>query len=97
MFNRTDHELPRTNNSVEGCHRSFQGQLSACRPVFWKFLSVLQKEENMIHISIVQHLEGRPAPPPRQRYLDSSGRILRTLDDYPNRQRLQYLGQLLII
>ena len=28
---------------------------------------------------------------PRQHYLDSSGRILRILNDYPNRQRLQYL------
>ena len=25
MFNRTDDELPRTNNSVEGCHWTFQG------------------------------------------------------------------------
>ena len=91
IFNRTDDELPRANNSVEGWHRSFQGHVSACHPVFWKFLSVLQKEESMIRISIVQHLAGHPAPPPRQRYLDSSRRILRILDDYPNRQRLQYL------
>ena len=55
MFNRTDVELPRTNNSVEGVHRSFQGHVSACHPVFWKFLSGLQKKENMIRISIVQH------------------------------------------
>ena len=53
MFNRTDDELPRTNNSVEGWHRNFQGHVSACHPVFWKFLFVIQKEENMIRISIV--------------------------------------------
>ena len=64
---------------------------SACHPVFWKFLSLLQKEENMIRISIVQHLVGHPAPPPWQRYLDSSRRILRILGDYPNRQTLQDL------
>ena len=91
IFNRTDDELPRANNSVEGWHRSFQGHVSACRPVFWKFLSVLQKEENMICILIVQHLARHPAPPPRQRYFDSSRRILRILDDYPNRQTLQFL------
>ena len=28
-IHRTDQELPRTNNSVEGWHRSFQGHLSA--------------------------------------------------------------------
>ena len=38
MFHRTDDELPRTNNSVEGWHRSFQCSLSACHPTFWKFL-----------------------------------------------------------
>ena len=31
------------------------------------------------------------SPPPRQRYLDSSRRILRILDDYPNRKSLQFL------
>ena len=29
MFHRTDSELPRTNNSVEGWHRSFQVHLSS--------------------------------------------------------------------
>ena len=52
MFNRTANELPRSNNGVEGWHRSFQGHVSAFHPVFWKFLFVLQKEENTIHISI---------------------------------------------
>ena len=41
MFNRTDDELPHTNNSVEGWYRSFQGHVSACHPVFCKFLFVL--------------------------------------------------------
>ena len=39
-------------------------------------------EENLIRISIVQHRVGHRAPQPR---------ILRILDDYPNRQRLHYL------
>ena len=73
---------------------TFQGHVSACQPVFWKFLSVLQKEENMFCISIIQHVVGHPAPPPRQRYLDSSYTILRILDDYPNWQGLQYLREI---
>ena len=91
IFNRTDDELPQTNNSWESWHRSFQGHVFACHPVFWKFLPVFQKEENLIRISIVQHLVGHPAPPPRQRYLDSSRRILKILDGYPNQQTLQIL------
>ena len=92
MFNRTDDELPRTNNSVEGWHRSFQDHIYACHPVLWKSLSVLQREENMIRISIVKHLAWNPSPPPRQRYLDSSRRILRILDGYRN--RLEYLREI---
>ena len=81
LFNRTDDKLSRTTNSAVTWHRSLQGDVSACHPVFWTFLSVLQKEENMIC----------PAAPPRQRYLDSNRRILRKLDDYPSWQRFQYL------
>ena len=44
-FHRTDDELPRTNDAVEGWHRGFQAHVSACHPVFWKFPEVLQKEE----------------------------------------------------
>ena len=50
MFRRTDDELPRTNNSVEGWHRSFQCSLSACHPTFWKFLDLLKKEEGLIRV-----------------------------------------------
>ena len=58
MFHRTDNELPRTNNSVEEWHRSFQAHLASCHPVFWKFLSVLKNEENLTRVSITQHLAG---------------------------------------
>ena len=34
MFHRTDEELPRTNNSVEGWHRSFQAHVSSSHPIF---------------------------------------------------------------
>ena len=123
MFNGTDDELQRTNNSVEGWHRSFQSHVSACHNVFWKCLSVLQKEENMVRISIVHHhhqgnvmeewkilsLYGKiefrknhysgmffPVIGPFSQILqtgkfhDSNRRILRILDDYLSRQRLQY-------
>ena len=45
MFNRTDDELPRANNSVEGWHRSFQGHISACHPVFGNFYLAFKKKK----------------------------------------------------
>ena len=88
MFHRTDNELPRTNNSVEGWHRSFQAHVSSCHPVFWKFLSVLKNEENLMRVSITQHLAGHQPPAQRRRYLDCNRRILTIVDDYPNRQTI---------
>ena len=91
MFHRTDDELPRTNNSVEGWHRSFQCSLSACHPTFWKFLDLLKKEEGLIRVKILQSLGGHVPPPQRRRYAESAHRILRIVNEYPNRERLHYL------
>ena len=95
--NRIDDELPRTNNSVEGWHRRFQGHISLCHPDFWKFINVLKKEEGLVRVSIFQHLGGHPPQPARRRYLDCNRRILRIVDDFPNRQRMNYLRSRLII
>jgi len=91
MFHRTHDELPRTSNSVEGWHRSFQGHPTSCHPVFWKFLQILQNEESLIRVSIIQHLVGHPSPARRRRYLDCNQRILRIVDDFANRNVLDYL------
>ena len=91
MYHRTDEELPRTNNSVEGWHRSFQRHVSACHPNFWRFLEMLKKEETVVRVNIIQHLGGHPAPPRRARYVDSNIRILRIVDDYANRETIPYL------
>ena len=91
MFHRTDDELPRTNNAVEGWHRGFQAHVSACHPVFWKFLEVLQKEETVVRVGILQNESSHQPPPQRRRYVDCNQRILRIVDDFPNRQRIDYL------
>ena len=94
MFHRSDDEFPRTNNSVEGWHRVFQGHLSSCHPNFWKFLGILQKEESIIRVSILQHLGGHPPPPQRRRYVDCNTRILRIVDNFPNHQTVDYLRRI---
>ena len=91
MYHRTDQELPRTNNSIEGWHRSFQAHLSACHPNVWKFISILKKEEALVRTSILQHQGGHPVPPQRRRYADCNARIIRIVDNYPNRQLMDYL------
>ena len=92
MFWYNDTELPRTSNSVEGLYRSFQGHLSSCYPSFWKLLRVLKNEESISRVDILQQLGGDVDPPRRARYIDCNDRIIRIVDDYPNRELIPYLG-----
>ena len=69
-FHRTDDELPKTNNVVEGWHRGFQAHVSACHLVFWKFLYVLQKEETVVRVGILQNEGDHQPPAQRRRYTD---------------------------
>ena len=91
MFHRTDDELPRTNNAVEGWHRGFQAHVSVCNPVFWKFLEVLQKDELIVRVGILQNEGGHQPPPQRRRYVGCNHRILRIVNDFPNCQITGFL------
>lgn len=91
MFHRTHEELPRTNNNIEGWHNVFQAHMSSTHPTFWKFLDVLQKEERIVRVRILQNQGGHAPQAQRRKYSDCNARILQIVDDYPNRQGLDYL------
>ena len=42
-------------------------------------------------MGILQNEGGHQPPPQRRRYVDCNQRILRIVDDFPNRQRIDYL------
>lgn len=62
MFHQPNEELPRTNNSTEGWHRSFQGNVSFYHPVFWKFLDILKRKQSINRVAIWQSNGGHPPP-----------------------------------
>ena len=68
MYARTDAHLPRTNNSVEGWHRSFQAGLGSYHLNFWRFLSYLISEDAVHELRRSQLLVGQQAPPPVVRH-----------------------------
>ena len=84
-------DLPRTNNAVEGWHRSFQANVGAYHPNFWRFIDILKREQNLTQVNIAQARAGHPAEPQRRRYQDSNQRIKNIVQDYPNRNIMQYL------
>lgn len=49
--------LPKTNNNVEGWHRSFYKLLSSCQTI-WTCIEAIQKEQCLNEIKIKQYIEG---------------------------------------
>ena len=84
MYNQTLDDLPRTNNAVEGWHRSFQANVGAYHPNFWKFIDILKREQNLPQVNIAQARAGHQPEPQRRRYLDSNQRIKNIVQDYHN-------------
>ena len=86
MFHRTDNELPRTNNAVEGWHCGFQSHVTTCYSSFWKFIDIMKQEEGLVRAGVLQNQEVHPPLPQWRRYADNHARILRIVDDYANRK-----------
>ena len=68
MFHRTDNELPRTNNAVEGWHRGFQSHVTPCHPSFWKFIDIIKQEKGLVRDGVLQN-QGLHQPPPQRRII----------------------------
>ena len=63
MLYRTDKELPRANNAVEGWHRGFQANVAAFHPTFLKSIRILKNEESLTRAAILQNQGGhKPTP-----------------------------------
>lgn len=91
VHSRVQNELPRTNNSVEGWHRKMQAAVAAHHPNIWRFLTVLQREQSFLNVKISQQLGGHPVEPPRKKYRDCNARIMNIVNDFVNREHLDYL------
>jgi len=53
--------LPRTNNKIKGWHNGFSSMLSSTRPsrpIIWKFIDYLKKEESLTKMTSEQLLAG---------------------------------------
>ena len=80
-----------TNNAVEVWHWRFQANVGAYHPNFWKFIDILKREQSLNHVNISHARAGHQPEPQRRRYQDSNRWIKNIVQDYHNRDRLQYL------
>jgi len=60
-YSMLENDIPRTNNSVEGSHNSFNSMLSAHHPSIWTFITALKKEESLNRFKI-EHTAGFEPP-----------------------------------
>jgi len=87
-YSMLENDTPRTNNSVEGWHNSFNSMLSAHHPSIWTFITALKKEESLNRdlnrFKIEQYTAGF-VPPKKKIYKDSTIKLKKICDDYQNR------------
>ncbi|XP_064090758.1 uncharacterized protein LOC135204520 [Macrobrachium nipponense] len=91
MYTRVVEVLPQTNNALEGWHNHMQASVTSFHPNIRKFLGVLKREQALSSVIINQILAGHPVPPKQKRYQDSSKRIANIVQDFENRDVLEFL------
>ncbi|CAF2887331.1 unnamed protein product [Rotaria sp. Silwood2] len=62
MVARVKLDTHRTNNHVEGWHRKLNCAFQCCHPTLWTFLDKLIREENNVHVDIINAMTGRQPP-----------------------------------
>ena len=84
-------EMLCTNNSIEDWHQRCESNLTVAHPGFWKFLNTLKREENLSRVDILQANGRHRRPDQQRRYVDFKARIIAIVDDYLNRNRMNFL------
>ena len=84
MYNRTQDDLPRTNNHIEGWHKDFSGNCDGTHPTVWKLIRGFQRAEVATRTDLHQVLDGHPVVP-KKKYADCAARMKNVVDNYPAR------------
>ena len=85
MVERTEDDLPRTNNNIEGWHHRFSLNVDGAHPTLWKFIESLKREESLVRAELAQVLGGHPVTQKRK-YADCAMRIKNIVTAYPVRR-----------
>jgi hypothetical protein len=67
--------LPKTNNFVEGWHRSFSSLLGASHPTIWRLIDIIKKEQGLTEIKINQLIAGQEQVAKKKKYTNTTTRI----------------------
>lgn len=91
VYNRTIDNQQRTNNDIEGWHRGFQAACGTLFPNIYRFIDALKRQQSMHNFEITQMVAGMPRNQPNKKYAAISTRIRGIVQDYENRNIIDYL------
>ena len=92
MYDKTQDDLPRTNNHIEDWHKGFSGNCDGTHSTVWKLIRAFQRAEVAARTDLHQVLGGHPVVP-KKKYADCAARVKNVVDNYPAR-RADVLGYL---
>lgn len=87
-----EHNIPKTNNSVEGWHNGFSSILNAVHPNIWNFIKALQKEEKLNRLKMIQYCSGTEPSQKRKKYKDTAERITKICQKFHERTFQDYVS-----
>ncbi|XP_076031961.1 uncharacterized protein LOC143019865 [Oratosquilla oratoria] len=91
MHQRVLDEEDRTTNAVEAWHRGLPTFLGATHPTIWKFIKGIRRIQKTKDVEIEQLVAGNAARGRRPIYERLDERIMNIVEDYENRDILDYL------
>ena len=91
VLDRVNENLPRTNNSVEGWHSSFNRHVGCHHANIWKLIAVLKNDDDITGITLVKILQGNPPKNPNPVYSRLNARVVTVVNSYDNRTPMEFL------
>ena len=82
VFHRVQHDLPRTNNSIERWHNAFSKRVSMSHPTLRRLVKKIMQEQGSNEMVIEQSNAGIVGPPLKKRYDAVNQRLKSTVEVY---------------
>ena len=90
VYDRVIGNLPRSNNSVEGWHKTFATRVSISHPTVVKLVEKIRREQSKFEIDIAQILQGHEPKPKKACYRKLDQHIQHLATSYNPSQLDQY-------
>jgi hypothetical protein len=82
VYHRVCHDLPRSNNSIEGWHNSFSKRVTINHPTVRKLAEKIRAEQSLFEVELSEIRSGQEPKPRKAMHVKLDDRIRRSVKDY---------------